>query len=213
MSSVIELRDVHLGFRGMSLLTGVNLVIEEGASYALHGPNGSGKSALLRLMCGITRPTSGSVRVAAKYLDADRTYPDRFGVAIDGPAYVGHLSGVQNLRELAGIRKMVGVARIHATMRTFGLDPLLRTRVSRYSLGMKQKLSLCQVFLEEPDVVLLDEPFNALDRESVSLLRNQLEEFRGRGGTLVMTSHERAHLDGLVDVALEIEGGKVNVTV
>lgn len=212
MNTIIEFTDVALAFRRNVLFSDVNLRVETGGGYALRGPNGSGKSALLRLMCRMMTPTRGSVHISPDHLAKDATFPAAFGVAIDGPAYIAGLSGFDNLRELAAIRRVINKDQIRATMLEFGLDPESRTRVGRYSLGMKQKLSLSQAVMESPTVLLLDEPFNALDDTSVEILRNRLHEFRAQGGTLVVTSHDPQHLATLVDTTFTIDGGSVRTS-
>lgn len=207
MTPVLSFTDVCKSFRGVPLVQGVSCEIEPGAAIALRGPNGSGKSVLLRLMCRMMVPTSGTVTIAERYLGPGRTYPDHFGVTIDGPAYLASLSGVENLSQLARIRDRITLAEIQQIMADLGLDPESRRAVRRYSMGMKQKLSLCQALMEKPEVLLLDEPFNALDEKTVSVVKARLHDLHDQGVTLVLTSHNAEDLDEFATASLVLEGG------
>lgn len=207
--SVISIRNVAKSFRGNAVLVDVSLEIERGRSYGLCGPNGSGKSVLLQLMCGLISPDAGIVSIDASLLSEDRTFPDRFGVSINGPSYLPHYSALENLLDLASIRKRYSRAECEEQLHAVGLDPRARQRVSTFSLGMKQKLALAQAFMEEPEVLLLDEPFNALDEMSVQRMTTLLRDKIAGGTTVVMTSHHRAEIDALCDATLVIESGRV----
>ncbi|MBF4618553.1 ABC transporter ATP-binding protein [Clavibacter sp. VKM Ac-2873] len=209
---IITLTGVTKVFRGNTLFQGVDLALERGRTYGLVGPNGCGKSVLFKLICGFMRPDSGVIDIDPDLLSPGRTFPDRFGAIIDGPAYLAHRTGLQNLTELAAIRKRITVDEVRDAMRAMGLDPDSRTRVRSYSLGMKQKLSLVQALMERPEVLLLDEPFNALDAESVERLTAELRRQQGLGTTILFTSHEREHIDALSHEVLEITGGRIRNT-
>ncbi|MDO5634092.1 MAG: ABC transporter ATP-binding protein [Micrococcus sp.] len=196
-------------YQRRSLYTDATVTIEPGRAHAIVGPNGSGKSVMMRLMCGFLRPTSGTVTIDPRFLYGRRTFPDRFGVVIDKPGMLPHLTGLENLRRLAEIRKQIGEERIREVMQSFGLDPDARQRVHQYSLGMKQKLNLCQAVMEDPDVLVLDEPFNALDADSVVALRERLHAFVQDGGTLVFTSHDSRDIEELADSIIRLENGRV----
>jgi ABC-2 type transport system ATP-binding protein len=206
---IITLAGVTKRFRGNTLFEGVDLALERGRTYGLVGPNGSGKSVLFKIILGFLRPDAGVVDIDPTLLSPGRTFPDGFGAIVDGPAYLAHRTGLQNLTELAAIRKRITVDEVRDAMRGMGLDPDSRTRVRSYSLGMKQKLSLTQALMERPQVVLLDEPFNALDAESVERLTVELRRQQDIGTTILFTSHEREHIDALSHEVLEITGGRI----
>lgn len=206
---IIRFEQVSKRFGTRRVLEDAAFEIMPGRSYGLSGPNGSGKSVLLQLMCALVEPTSGRVRIAERYLPDSRTFPDRFGIAINGPAYLAGLSAIDNLRELARIRNRASEEELRTTLVEVGLDPDSRQRVRSFSLGMKQKLSLAQAFIESPEVLLLDEPFNALDEASVARIGAALDARRARGATLVLTSHHRAELDAHCDERLSIRDGSV----
>jgi ABC-2 type transport system ATP-binding protein len=209
--SVISIREVSKSFDGNTIFDKASLELEQGQTYGLTGPNGSGKSVLLKMMCGFMAPDAGEVVVAPEFLSAGRTFPDRFGITIDGPAYLPGKSAAANLKDLAAIRQQVGVEEINDILLKVGLDPSSRKRVRNFSLGMKQKLSLAQALMEKPDVLLLDEPFNALDAESVIRIKGVLEEQKDRGTTILFTSHSQQDIDDLCDVVLALEDGKLKV--
>ncbi len=171
---------------------------EAGRVYAVTGPNGVGKSVLLKLCCALIRPNEGRVVIDPSLL-RKREYPDWFGVLINGPAYLAGASALDNLRELAQIRRRASEGRIREVLAEVGLDPSDRRRVARYSTGMKQKLGLAQAFLEYPRVVLLDEPFNALDTESAERLTSMIKRMRNEGGLVIFASHSRDDVTNLAD--------------
>lgn len=206
---IIQFRDVEKSFHGIPLYTGVNLVVEPGELLAVVGPNGSGKSVLFRLMCGFLKPDAGSVEIDPAYLSKGREFPERFGVVIDRPGYLAHRTGLQNLIELASIRKIIGEDEVRDTMQLLGLDPNLKQKVRRYSLGMKQKLAIAQALMEKPDVLILDEPFNALDAASVIMLKEHLKTLNDSGVTIVFSSHNQSDIDDLAKRRLRIEGVQV----
>lgn len=207
--NIIELHEVSLEIRKRPLLTDVNLTVPTGEAVALVGANGSGKSLLLRLMCLLAKPTSGRVIVAKSHLASGREMPLGFGVVIDGPAAMEHRSGIDNLRYLARIRGLISDEDISRWMHEFGLDPLSRQPVRQYSQGMKQRLALAQAMMEGQDVLLLDEPFNALDRDGVSQVKTLLQQRVSDGSTLVFTSHLQGDVSELADRAYLVEGGTV----
>ncbi|WP_375400550.1 ATP-binding cassette domain-containing protein [uncultured Amnibacterium sp.] len=209
---VIRVADVTKRYRAAELFHDVTFDIEPGRTYGLVGPNGSGKTVLLKLLAGLTLPDRGSIAIDPSHLGRDRSYPDRFGITINGPAYLGHLTGRQNLLQLAAIRRRIAADRIDTTMAAVGLSPDLKQRVRHYSLGMKQKLSLAQALMEHPSVLLLDEPFNALDRTSISTVHGLLQEQQSLGTTIVFTSHDSRHIRDLSDVVLEIDARTVTAT-
>ena len=208
---VVEVSGVSKSFRGHEVLSGVDLAIDSGRSYGLVGPNGAGKSLLLQMMCGLVRPDSGSVKIDPKFLSGDRAFPDRFGIAINGPAYLPGLSAMGNLLRLAAIRRRANKVELSETLTSLGLDPLSKQKVRNFSLGMRQKLSLAQAFIESPEVLLLDEPFNALDAESVANVSGLLKDKLAGGITIVMTSHHSNEIEAVCDNTLRIANGSVIV--
>lgn len=204
MSSIIELDDVTVDFRRNRVLSGVSLAVAEGESCAILGPNGSGKTVLLKTICGFIAPRSGTVRIAPEFLAPKDTFPASFGVILDRPGYLAHLSGMDNLRALASIRKVIGDDEIVAAMDAVDLVPDLRRPVGRYSMGMKQRLAIAQAIMEDQRVLILDEPFNALDADSVVLIRDLLRAKLNDGCTLIFTSHNPEDIDALATTRYSI---------
>ncbi|GAA1710866.1 ABC transporter ATP-binding protein [Isoptericola hypogeus] len=205
--SIVSLRGVSKSFRGNQLLSGVDFDLEAGTIQAIQGPNGSGKSVLLKILCGFVRPDDGQVRIDPAYLSPRHTFPQEFGVIIDRPGYVAAATGYANLERLAEIRGVIGRNEIVGAMRKVGLDPDARQKVGNYSLGMKQRLALAQAFMEGQRVLVLDEPFNALDADGVEEVRDMLRIFRDEGRTILFTSHNQEDIDALADAVHRINRG------
>ncbi len=212
MTWIAEFRNVSKTFKGLEVLKDVSVTFERGHIYGIVGPNGSGKSVLFRLLCGFTLPTSGDVTIHPDYRPKGTEFPSNFGVIIDGPGYVGHWNGLKNLTSLANIRKLVDETTIRDTMTHLGLDPDSKTSVSRYSMGMKQKLAIAQATMEGQDVLVLDEPFNALDVTSTEILTNLLRRHRDQGGTIIFASHRSEDIDQLSDHTYRINDGRLEHT-
>lgn len=207
--SVIQLENVTKSFKGNTLFENVSATFEPGKIYGIVGHNGSGKSVLFKLICGFTVPDSGHVSIDPRFLSKNRTFPEGFGVIIDRPGYLPNKSGLDNLRDLAKIRGIIGDTEIKAAMESVGLPPGTKQAVRNYSLGMKQKLALAQAIMEEPQVLMLDEPFNALDVDSVTLIRNLLLSYCAEGRTIIFTSHNREDMDLLADNVFRIRANSL----
>lgn len=163
MSTIIKLDKVCKAFSRRVILKDVSLSVEAGHTVGIVGSNGSGKSVLFQIICGFLVPDSGIVSVRDQALGNSRDFPENMGVLINSPGFISLDTGLQNLRYLAGIRGVIGDQEIRDAMKKVGLDPEDRTKVEHYSLGMKQKLGLAQAIMEGQDILVLDEPFNALD--------------------------------------------------
>lgn len=209
MANLVQLKDVRVEFRGRQILEGVSLSVESGKVYGLVGANGSGKSVLLKVICGLLRPSGGEVSFDKTLLQKGRVFPSDFGVMIDGPGYMPFSSGFSNLWDLAQINRKIGREQVEKAMRIWGLDPGSRKAVRRYSLGMKQKLGLAQALMESPRVLVLDEPFNALDQRSSESLQQILRASAESGVTVIFTSHNRADIDDLAERVYAIENETV----
>ena len=202
--AVITLDGITKSFKDAPLLQGVTAQIHEGRIHGIVGHNGSGKSVLFKIMCGFVRPDSGTVTIDPAYHRAGDRFPRDFGIIIDRPGYLAGRTGMQNLRELAAIRGLVGDEEILATAELLGIAGDLHRKVRHYSLGMKQKLALTQAVMEDQRVLLLDEPFNGLDADSVETVRDLLRRSREQGKTVVFTSHQREDVELLADVTYRI---------
>lgn len=163
---MIELRNVSKGFKGIELFRDVSLCIPDGKKIFIKGTNGSGKSVLLKMIIGFSRPDSRQILVNGEEVGKKQDFIPNAGICINAPEFVGNVSGYDNLMELAKIRKIAGKEEIMALCERFGLAEHIHKKYGKYSLGMKQKMRLIQAFMEKPDILILDEPFDALDKTS-----------------------------------------------
>lgn len=202
--SVIELRQVSKSLRRIPVFDNLSISFEQGGAYGIVGPNGSGKSVLFKLICGFMLPDSGTVAIAPEYRPAGTVFPRDFGIIVDRPGYHPDLTAIQNLQRLAEIRGLIGRDEIVAALEAVGLDPRTPQKARNFSLGMKQKLALAQAIMENQTVLLLDEPFNALDIDSVQRVQELLQEAKRAGKTIIFTSHNAADIEALADHVFRI---------
>ncbi|MGZ0084780.1 ABC transporter ATP-binding protein [Caldibacillus thermoamylovorans] len=200
----IQLNQVSKSFKGETILENVNFSAERGKIYGIIGPNGSGKSVFFKLICGFLLPDQGSVIVDGEVLGTNKRFPSDFGIIIDRPGYIAGKTGFENLKALALIRNQIDDDKIKQTMRMVGLNPESPQKVKHYSLGMKQKLAIAQAIMEDQQTLILDEPFNALDADSVETIRHLLRKFREEGRTILLTSHNQEDIDVLCDEVYKI---------
>ncbi|WP_163544873.1 ATP-binding cassette domain-containing protein [Occultella kanbiaonis] len=206
---VVSLEGVEKSYHGRAILSGVDLQIDAGSAVGIQGENGSGKSVLLKIITRLVLPDAGQVTIADRYLKKGRVFPEGFGVLIDRPGYIPGQTGLQNLMSLAHILNVVTESKVRETMILVGLDPDLPQKAKHYSLGMKQRLGLAQAIMEDQAVLILDEPFNALDEESVIEMRKVFRSLVDDGRTLVMTSHQRDDLSIVCDRSYTIKHGRL----
>ena len=185
------------------------LRVSEGSIVGFKGANGCGKSVLFKIISGLYRPDSGDVYVRGKKIGDDFDYPPDMGIFINAPGFIPVYSGFKNLKCLADIRGKIDSKKICATMDKVGLNPNDKTPVKNYSLGMKQKLGIAQAFMEDQSILLLDEPFNALDQESHLHMLDCLRELRNAGRTILITSHNADDLDTLCNTTYLIQDSKI----
>lgn len=191
------------------ILDDVSLELHSGKVYGLQGPNGSGKTMLMRLCCGLIRPTSGTVTIDGKVLGKDMDFPSSLGLLIENPAFLPNYTGLKNLELLADIQGRVGTQQIRQAITDVGLDPDDKRKYRKYSLGMKQRLGLASAIMEKPDLILLDEPTNALDDAGVEQICALISRERERGALIIMACHDAAILEKMADEIYSIYEGKV----
>lgn len=209
--ALIEMNKVSKSFNGLILFEGIDLTIEEGKIYGIIGHNGSGKSVLFKMMCGFIFPDSGTIRVRGEELGKNKRFPAGFGIIIDRPGYMAHQTGFENLKSLAMIQGKISDDVIRKTMEKVGLQPDAKQKVKNYSLGMKQKLALAQAIMEDQQVLILDEPFNALDIDSIENIRKLLLSFKEEGRTIILTSHNQEDINLLCDQVYRIRNFKLEL--
>lgn len=191
------------------VLQDISLKLEGGRIYGLKGKNGSGKTMLLKAVCGLIFTDEGTIAVDGKIIGKDMDFPPSVGILIEYPGFVEGYSARRNLEDLAQIRGIVGRERIDEVLEQVGLAEAGRKKFRQYSLGMKQKLGIAAAVMENPDLILLDEPTNALDHESVQNLRKILIEQRERGALILIASHDEEELRYLADKIYLMENGRV----
>ena len=206
----IEIDDLTKVIDKHKVLDKVSIKLEKGKIYGIKGKNGSGKTMLLRDICGLIKPTEGEVRVGEKVIGKDAAFPESVGVLIENPGFIPSFSGYENLKMLADIKKLIGKEDIEAVMEKVGLEKAcFKKKYRTYSLGMKQMLGIAAAIMEKPDLILLDEPTNALDEESVRKLLDILREEKGRGACIVLASHDMEELTLLSDIIFIMEEGRL----
>lgn len=191
------------------ILKGVNLTLEGGKIYGLQGPNGGGKTMLMRLLCGLIRPTEGKVLIDGKRLGTDMDFPDSLGLLIENPAFLPNYTGLQNLCLLARLRNRVGEAQLRQTLTDVGLSPDDKRKYRKFSLGMKQRLGIAAAVMEQPELILLDEPTNALDDRGVEQICDLIRRERDRGALIVLACHDADILESLSDEIFYVHDGLV----
>lgn len=202
---MIEVKHVSLDYKGNKILEDVNLTVKKGEICGLVGRNGSGKTVLMKCICGFIPLKSGEIIVDEKVVGKDIDFPESMGLIIEYPVFAENKTGLQNLLLLASIKKIVSKDTIINYMDTVNLDPLLKTKVKKYSLGMKQKLAIIQALMEDPDILILDEPFNSLDEESVKLVREILLKEKEKGKAIIISSHNKVDIELLCDKVYEMK--------
>ncbi len=191
------------------ILKGVNLTLEGGKIYGLQGPNGGGKTMLMRLLCGLIRPTEGKVLIDGKRLGTDMDFPDSLGLLIENPAFLPNYTGLQNLCLLARLRNRVGETQLRQTLTDVGLSPDDKRKYRKFSLGMKQRLGIAAAVMEQPELILLDEPTNALDDRGVEQICDLIRRERDRGALIVLACHDADVLESLSDEIFYVHDGLV----
>lgn len=206
MSKVV-LEKVSKTIKKKTVLRDISYTFENGKIYGLYGRNGSGKTMLLRVICGLVFPSSGTVEIDGKRLHKEISVPPSLGVIIEHTDLLPQYDAFTNLKILAKIKKLISDEEIREAIRTVGLNPESRQKVKAYSLGMRQKLAIAQAVFERPELMLLDEPTNALDEASVLNIRNLLLERKEEGATILIASHNKEDLSILADEILCINEG------
>ncbi|MDI3311469.1 MAG: ATP-binding cassette domain-containing protein [Thermoanaerobacterium sp.] len=207
--SLIELRNISKSYKGLTLFENTSVSFEKEKIYGIIGHNGSGKSVLFKMICGFVFPDHGGIFVNGEELGKNRRFPENFGIIIDKPGYLGDKTGFENLRYLADIQNKISDEKIKETLEKVGLHYTIKQKVKDYSLGMKQKLAIAQAIMEDQEVLLLDEPFNALDVDSVENIRGLLKSLNNEGKTILLTSHNNEDIEVLCDHVFRIRNYKL----
>ncbi len=206
---VISVENVGLTIGKNVILRDINMEMHKGKIYGFVGRNGSGKTMLMKCICGFVRVTEGKITVNGKQVGEDVDFPDNIGIIIENPEFVPYYNGYKNLKLLADVKKKIGKEEIRDAMIMAGLDPDLKLHVGRYSLGMRQRLGISQAIMEDPDILILDEPMNGLDNEGVEDVRKILLKLKQKGKTVIIASHNKEDINILCDKVWNLEHGRI----
>lgn len=200
----VEVRHVYKSFGRERVLIDVNLSIPPGSIHGVVGNNGSGKTVLMKCICGFMKCDRGVILVNGRQVGKEVDFPDNLGVIIETPGFIPNLSGYKNLKILAALKGRIGKQTIRETMRKVGLDPDMKKPVAKYSLGMRQRLGIAQAIMEDPSVLILDEPFNGLDRYGVAEIRDLLRGLKEAGKSILLASHNAQDIEVLCDDVMDL---------
>ena len=206
---MVEVKNVDLTLQKNEILKNVSVRFERGKIHGLIGRNGSGKTMLMKCICGFVKPSSGEITVGGKRIGRDRDFPESVGIIIETPGFIPYYSGLKNLKLLADLRGKISKDDVRRTMEQVCLDPNLKRHVRKYSLGMRQRLGLAQAIMEDPELLILDEPMNGLDKDGVSDMRQYLLDLKAQGKTILIASHSAEDIDVLCDTVCEMDKGRL----
>lgn len=205
----IELKNVTKEFDKVEIIKNISLEFETGKIYGLYGRNGSGKSVLMKLICGFLIPTKGKVLINGKDFNAKNEYPDNLRAVIEKPSFFPELTGFENLKLLAKIQNKISDEEIIKALDLVNLIDEKDKKYSKYSLGMKQKLAIAQAIMEDPSILILDEPFNGIEEKSVEKITKFLKEEAKNGKTIIFSTHIKEDLENLADIIYKIDNGTI----
>lgn len=209
--SYIEIQNITKRFDDQIVLKNVTMNLEAGKIHGIVGNNGSGKTVLMKCICGFLQLDEGFVKVDGKIVGIDMDFPEDMGLIIETPGFLPQLSGKKNLKRLAQMKKKANEAQIEEAMRRVELEPNLKRPVGKYSLGMRQRLGIAQAIMEDPAFLILDEPFNGLDKNMTAKIRELLLSLKKEGKTILLASHQQADIDLLCDTVWEADAGTISL--
>lgn len=209
MMTTIEINHLTKEIHKNLVLQDVTMKMYSGKIYGLQGINGSGKTMLMRAIIGFIRPSSGTVLINDKILSKDIEFPESIGFLLETPSFLDRYSGFDNLKILADIKRDLSEQEIRDTLSRVGLEPYDKKKYRKYSLGMKQRLGIAAAIMGEPDIVILDEPTNALDSEGIGMVKTILAQQKERGALVIISCHDLNLLKEISDEVFLLEGGKI----
>ena len=207
MDAAISLENVSKDFGKDRVLKSVTRDFERGKIHGVVGNNGSGKTVMFKCICGFLQPTEGKIWVDGKRIGVDVDFPPDIGIIIETPGFLPQYTGVKNLEILASLKNKISIEQIADTIRRVGLDPTMKKPVGKYSLGMRQRLGIAQAIMEQPSLMILDEPMNGLDKHAVRDMRELFKSLKNDGRTILIASHNVADIEELCDTVCEMDGG------
>lgn len=208
---VIAVNDICKHFKDRTALSHVSLYCEKGKIYGIVGYNGSGKTVLFKCICGFFHVDSGEIRINGKVMGKEIDMLNNAGIIIEEPGYLRNLSGYRNLENLYCLRNKKNKDYLYQIMEKVGLDPREKKHVCHYSLGMRQRLAIAQAIMENPEILILDEPMNGLDRNGIADMRRIFKGLQNEGRTILLASHNREDINVLCDEVYEMENGILKI--
>lgn len=205
----LKVENLSKEIKNTRILNNINLKLNKGKIYGFRGKNGSGKTMLFRALCGLIKPTEGKVEINGQVLGEKISFPESVGVIIEYPGFLPNLSGYENLKLISEINNKVGAKEIKEIISAVGLDPEDKKKFKKYSLGMKQRLGIAQALMENPELIILDEPTNALDSDAVLSIKELLINMKNNNKLILIASHDKEELEVLSDEIFYIENGSI----
>lgn len=206
---MIQVEHAVKEFKETTALRDVSVQFDKGKIYGLVGRNGSGKTVLLKSICGFLPLTSGTIKVEGKVVGKDVEVPENIGIIIEEPGFLPQYSAKKNLKLLALLRNQISDSEIESTLEKVGLDPKSKKKVGKFSMGMRQRLGIAQAIMENPRILILDEPTNGLDESGVKEIRKLLLNLKNEERTIIIASHNAEDISTLCDQVYEMDGGVI----
>lgn len=204
----IEVNDITKKFKNETVIENLSINFESGKIYGLIGKNGCGKSVFLKMLCALYYPNEGEILIDGVDYIKNKSFPPNFGVLIEEPAFISEMNGFDNLKLLAQIQNKIGDEQIKKTLELVNLDAG-KKRVGKYSLGMKQKLGIAQALMENPDAIILDEPFNSIDETTTEKLKQHLIQLKEEGKLIIIVTHIKEDIESLADEIYKFENQNI----
>lgn len=205
----IKIENVSKKIKSNMILKNIDMELTSGHIYGFRGKNGCGKTMLMRCICGLIIPTEGKIIINGKELHKDIKIPESIGALIENPAFLPQYTGFKNLKMLASLKGKISDEEVKLAINRAGLDPDDKRTYKKYSLGMKQKLGIANAIMGEPDIIVLDEPINALDEISVENVKKVFLELKEKGKLIIAACHDREELEYLCDIIYELKDGEI----
>ena len=209
MSDYIQLTNISITFGKQTVLQPLTMGFEEGMIHGIIGRNGSGKTVLMKMILGILQPTTGTVIVGDKRIGKDVDFPESAGAIIETIECIPYMSAYQNLADIAAMRGNLSKTQIKEVLEMVGLGNVGRKHVSKFSMGMRQRLAIAQAVMESPKILILDEPMNGMDEKGVEEMRRLILARKAAGTTIILSSHNIEDIRILCDQVYRIDAGVV----
>ena len=211
MKAAVKVKNLTKSFGKEKVLKGISHTFEAGKIHGIMGFNGSGKTVMFKCICGFLQPDRGSVYVYGKRIGKDIDFPENTGMITESPGFLPYISGYENLKRLAQLNRKIGDTEIRDAIARVGLDPFSKKKVGQYSLGMRERLGIAQAIMERPKLLILDEPFNGLDKRGAQDVCKLFVELKEKGTTILLDAHNVMEMEWLCDTVCEMDAGQLEV--